>query len=110
MTNVWVPNFEGLALRHAASARFSRVVAIVLIAVGVAISVGALITGQGWSVAAAGLVVAATAIFPFKDHLDHRDRILGLDVLADEWEEVTAMHADNATLVRLRAVVGKLYQ
>jgi hypothetical protein len=108
------PDFEGLLTLHAAGMRTSRaigiglaVLGVLLVAIGIAPAWLGLV--HGWPLWLGGLAVIAVAAFPTREYLEHRDRISGLEVLRDEWADLEAEGADDASKQRLREIVRSLY-
>lgn len=110
------PDFEGCMARHERGQRLQTGIAAAIAVVGVLLVIAGLtpiaagLGAQGWVLWLGGLLVAATAAFPAREALEHRDRITGLSTLREEWADLDREEAVSTTArLRLASLVYRLY-
>lgn len=91
----YVPDFAWMMARHAKAARGYRLALTGMVIVGLAVAALGLVSPTlREPLLAAGLMLAALAVVPFKEMRERRERIEGLEVLQEEWADLAAR--DNA--------------
>jgi hypothetical protein len=110
------PDFEGCLARHRRGLRVQAGIAAVLVVVGALLVIAAFtplasgLGAHGWALWLGGLLVAATAAFPAREALEHRDRISGLLTLREEWQDLDREETSSTTArLRLASLVHRLY-
>lgn len=105
------PPFDSLMGIHRRAAGFYRLLAGLLIVGGLALlAVAPLLDGPAaYPPAALGVFLVSLAAIPWREVVERRDRIQGLGVLRDEWDQLAGQPGDGAP-DRLRALLTELYR
>ena len=102
-----LPNFADMIARHRQGIGFARGLAIGLALVGLALVAFATAAPPGLRLPAlvVGALALALCILPLREAQERRERIEGLEVLADEWSTAGPAERD-----RLVALLTRLYR
>ena len=99
------PPFDRLIETHGAAASAFRRMIWLFLALGLTLAgIGVMAEGWRW-LAAAGAVLALSALTPWKKAAEHGERAEGLAVLKEEWADA----APGAGAERLRRLIFDLY-
>ena len=91
----YAPDFAWMMARHAKAAQGYRLALIGIVVMGLGVAALGLVSPtMREPLVAAGLMLTALAVVPFKEMRERRERIEGLQVLQEEWADLAAR--DNA--------------
>ncbi|MCB2054308.1 MAG: DUF3040 domain-containing protein [Geminicoccaceae bacterium] len=105
------PPFDQLIAIHRGARRGFLVYAVLLAIVGAALLVAGLAGKIPWLIAlVTGVIALVVAIFPYRQSIERRERIEGLQVLAEEWRDIVARSADPVgARERFMGLLERLY-
>lgn len=105
------PPFDGLVAVHREAVRFHGMLLVLLVILGLLSLAGAaLVSGPAvYPLFALGVFLLALAAVPSREIAERRDRIEGLGVLREEWDELVATVGPEGA-ARLRRLFDRLYR
>lgn len=105
--------FRALQNQHRDALPYYRTLLILCLAIGLAGIIAAFVVPAGWQPLCLipGVIAVAIAIFPWLSLQERQERIDGLNVLADEWQDVEAAgddrpHAKDGLISLLWSIYG----
>jgi len=104
-------DLEPLKAVHRGAMRSNLVFAVALAAAGVAVLLLGIAGSLDWLLALiVGVMVLTLALFPLQQTIENRERVEGLEVLSEEWKEMTGRgEATSANRDRFLELLAKLY-
>lgn len=103
-----IPAFLEMAIaRHESAKRGYLVYGALLIGAGAVLLVLGLGLLSFWPWGATGVAALAVSVFAFRNVVERRERIEGLEVLREEWQDMPAKEESEA--LRFLDLIKKLY-